>query len=256
MANNVTVLGCGPAGLLAAHAATQMGRDVMICSVKKKSVIGGAQYLHRPIPGVTVRSEGVKATFIHHGDRAGYAARVYGDPQAPTSWEDFNPGEVLVWNMRDAYDRLWARFQSEIVDCPVTAEFLINGLLRASQTPVLSTIPAKAICPDPDNWTWKSQDVWIDYGQGAIPEAGDMEIVYNGATGMGEWYRASSLFGWSGLEFSQPRPEALHITKPLSTTWPGLTGVYGLGRYGRWTKRQLIHNAYEDTIKLIEQGLA
>ena len=50
---NVAVLGCGPAGLIAAWAAEQAGADVQIYSKKVQSIIPGSQYLHGPIPGVS-----------------------------------------------------------------------------------------------------------------------------------------------------------------------------------------------------------
>jgi len=52
----IAVLGCGPAGLMSAHAAmvaTESEADLAIFSTKRKSPLYGAQYLHQPIPFVS-----------------------------------------------------------------------------------------------------------------------------------------------------------------------------------------------------------
>src|SRR3546814_7896241 len=50
----VLILGCGPAGLIAAHAAKRMDADFIVMSKARKSFMNGAQYLHAPIPGVSL----------------------------------------------------------------------------------------------------------------------------------------------------------------------------------------------------------
>jgi threonine dehydrogenase-like Zn-dependent dehydrogenase len=53
----VLVLGCGPAGLLAAERLEREGADVRIAAKKVKSIMPGAQYLHMSIGGVTPQWE-------------------------------------------------------------------------------------------------------------------------------------------------------------------------------------------------------
>lgn len=50
---NIAILGCGPSGLVAAHAAMQINinKRVSVFSRNLRSPIYGAQYLHQPIPG-------------------------------------------------------------------------------------------------------------------------------------------------------------------------------------------------------------
>ena len=50
----VYVIGCGPAGLAAAHAARGMGREVVIFAPKKMSALRGPLLLQQPIPGITL----------------------------------------------------------------------------------------------------------------------------------------------------------------------------------------------------------
>ena len=59
----VAVLGCGPAGLFACHAAVRGGAEVDVYSQKKRSEIGGAQYLHQHVPDVTGTEPEAMITF-------------------------------------------------------------------------------------------------------------------------------------------------------------------------------------------------
>jgi hypothetical protein len=241
MAEVVYVLGCGPAGLLAAHAVALAGHEPRILSRKVKSEIGGAQYLHSEIPGIARPEEAWTITFIKCGSMQGYAKKVYGDPDMKTSWETYEKGDHEVWNMRQAYDRLWAEYEHQIQDIqlnPTDVEHL------AEHTFVISTVPKMALCPDPQNYDWHQQPVWIRYGQTvrdciALPE----EIIMSGNE-EDVWYRQSNLFGWKGVEFPVEVGGSVRIMKPLSTTYPGVPGVLHLGRYGEWRKTVLVHEVF------------
>ena len=54
----VAILGCGPTGLVAAHACAMKHIPFVIFSKKRKSFLFGSQYLHEPIPGVIEEHEG------------------------------------------------------------------------------------------------------------------------------------------------------------------------------------------------------
>lgn len=250
----VSILGCGPAGLLAAHAVTIAGHAPIIYSKKVKSKIGGAQFLHTPIPGIAGQPDASTCVFTMKGDPAVYAEKVYGNPDAPTSWADYPPGEHLIFNMREAYDKLWDLYQGNIWDTDLTSEVL-RGMLDVSRKHIISTIPAPSICPDPENWEWESQKVWITYGEDINVKARNMEIIYSGDKD-DPWYRCSNLFGWRGIEYGFPGVPGSHlIEKPLRTNWPGIERVHQLGRYGRFEKKVLIHDAFFGTLDLIRQGM-
>lgn len=240
----IAVLGCGPAGLLAAHAVVRGGKEPIIFSRKQKSPIGGAQYLHRSIPGISPPEEAEVVTFVKTGSGAVYAKKVYGDMSAKTSWDEYSEGDHKVWNMRDAYARLWREYESQIVDTEINPAWVEA---TAKDMEVVSSVPLKAICPEPERYYWHSQPVWIEYGQNIYCEAGDMEIIYSGRKAH-EWYRSSNIFGWKGVEWPRQEPGAVEITKPLSSTFPGVPGVLPVGRYGKWKKGELIHHAYEDVL--------
>ena len=76
----VAVLGSGPAGLLAAHACVQQGVEPKIYSLKEKSLMFGAMYLHEPIPDLNDPDRpDHDIMIVKEGTREGYAKNVYGD---------------------------------------------------------------------------------------------------------------------------------------------------------------------------------
>ena len=73
------ILGSGPAGLFAAHAASMSGSEIMIMSKPRKSFMRGAQYLHRPIPGLSSEQNSFIISYEMVGDIEGYKRKVYGN---------------------------------------------------------------------------------------------------------------------------------------------------------------------------------
>lgn len=237
----IAVLGCGPAGLMAAHAVAQAKHDPAIFSKKVPSSIGGAQYLHRPLPGVNKATPDGQVNFIKYGNEQVYAKKVYGDPTARTSWYDYEEGYHDIWNLRSTYQRLWKKYEDAIHDIKLDYE-TVQSLLRAFPM-VLSTVPLHQICGY--SHTFTSQDVWIVYGQ--AKEQGEDRIVYDG-TGDFPWYRWSYIFGWRGIEYSQAtgtNQPSMHVRKPLQHDCDCHTDLVKLGRYGSWQKGVLAHHAYE-----------
>jgi hypothetical protein len=110
----VGIFGCGPAGLFAAQAVQDMGHQPVIISKKIKSKIYGAQFLHKPIPGlVNPKPQGYIKTY-RLGTAAGYAERVYGNGTELTSWDRVPVDPVKAWDLREAYDRAWEKFEGQI----------------------------------------------------------------------------------------------------------------------------------------------
>lgn len=245
MQEKAIILGCGPAGLLAAHAAALSGvDDLVIISRKRRSPIGGAQYLHREIPGITDSMDPSEVTFVKKGSAAVYAKKVYGDMSAITSWDLYAEGKYEIWNMRQAYDILWDMYEPLIVDAPVDYES-VRAMSKEGQ--VISTIPKRAACPNPEAFVWQSQPVWLEYGTNVPTSADDMEIVYSGLVG-DRWYRQSNMFGWRGIEYPAQQENAVEVSKPLYTSFEGDPDVIYAGRYGEWKKGVLVHDAFEKVI--------
>lgn len=253
----VAVLGCGPAGLMAAHAATRWGAEVDVFSRINKSRIGGAQYLYTPIPGVTGSKPDAQCTVYKRGTRADYAEKVYGNRNAPTSWSEFEDEQVVdVWSMRQAYDRLWSIYGNGIVDMDVSVQqLLMAGGVYDEYDFTLCCIPRTVLCITKQH-KFTMQDVWIS--QKEHEYEGDNWIEYDGTINhpsAPEWYRASSLFGHEGFEYaSKPQDQSesslLKISKPLThdcDCWDKSNKMKFMGRYGLWRKGVLIHHAYYET---------
>lgn len=263
---NVLVLGCGPSGMVAAHAACMAGHDVRIYSrpQKQKSVIYGAQFLHHHIPHTSDPvPQFVKWT--HNPDENGnydprnYLRKVYGATWDGTiSPEMYNPGQ-LAYDLREVYTHLLGIYGHRVVDW----EYWPAGLATYANDPrwcVINTIPRRVLCLDRKQHSFVSTDIWA---MGDMPEIGlnspvkveENTIVYNGNENP-TWYRASRIFGCSTVEWPgwMPQPPlrgVARVQKPLSTTctcWPTVAHV---GRYGAWRKGVLLHNVYDDTISAL-----
>jgi hypothetical protein len=71
------------------------------------------------------------------------------------------------------------------------------------------------------------------------------------------WYRAANVYGYSTVEWpagpKPPWPGVVSVTKPLSTNcdcWVGKR-FHRVGRFGRWTKGVLVHEAFFDMDKAL-----
>lgn len=234
------VLGCGPAGLLAAEALQRNSFNVNIYSLMKKSQISGAQYLHCAIPEITNVDPDFHLKFVKLGTRDGYAQKVYGNPEAECSWDEFEGSTVGAWSMQTAYETLWRRWESRIHGVDVDTR-LVRELVRGHGL-VVSTIPVKVLCSDHYH-KFPSQKVWIaDHAQPGTPPN---SIVYNGR--MGDWwYRTSDIQGHASTEASVPLMGARIGYKPLDTDCGCMPEVLRAGRFGRWQKGVLVHHVWEE----------
>lgn len=244
----VCILGCGPAGLLAAHACAGLGVEPVIVSRKVKSVIGGAQYLHIPVPGITRGEPEGHVDFVKAGKANVYARKVYGDGTVSTSWDDYASGFHGIWSIREAYDRMWELYQSQIKDDAVGAEELEEIMHHGGYDLVVSSINAQALCYDPshDFTHQKVEIVQESY-------APNMTIIMDG-TEQHEWYRSSRIFDVPGTEYSEGMSgsnTAQVVKKPLANTCDCWEELLKVGRYGKWQKKVLAHEAYTDTLEAL-----
>lgn len=263
MSKKVAILGCGPAGLLAAHAANMAGADINIFSIKRKSEMFGAQYLHDDIPGI-VLSNPVTVRYKLLGSASAYRTKVYGPSwTGSVSPEDLEK-EHKAWDIREAYTWLWHRYSDAIinghVDPKINDGYNFRQLI-ASQDLVVNTIPRQQMCAFPWKHKFRSQRVWA---VGDAPERGvfcpvpvaeDNLVVCNGMPDV-SWYRASRIYGYKTAEWSEadhkkkPPFEGLaEVQKPLWTDcgcWPEVLNV---GRYGKWEKGVLSHSAFYEVFE-------
>lgn len=265
----IAILGCGPAGLIAAHAATVTGHDVMIYSKKRKSEMFGAQYLHAPIPGMTDLPP-VEVDYQWNGTYEQYRRKVYGtmDVERMTgvkvSPETFG-GQHLAWDIRRTYDNLWAEYSDKVQDIEEISGRWVNECVESDLFgKVISTIPAPAICwPQDKVHFFNSQDIWA---LGDAPERGVFipegyrapanTIVCNGEP-IPTWYRSARVFGYSTVEWPgrtrPPLPNVAGVKKPLNTNCDCHPEVVRLGRFGQWQKGVLVNHVWDAALELLSK---
>lgn len=250
----VAVLGCGPAGLLAAHAAMLNGHPVAIISTGEKSRLGGAQYLHQAIPFLTDVEPEAVVKHKHLGTREGYHHKVYPHNEVPVEAVSFGQfGDQPAWNLRKAYDQLYAFFSPYLTRVVIkpedVADIQADGFLA-----VFNTIPLDKLCLK--GHTFVSQTVWVAGGsllnQSPVEPVDDNTVIYNGDPN-NSWYRCSKTFGIGTAEWPEHHKPPLgedgnlvKVTKPLKTNCDCHPEVVRLGRYGRWSKGVLSHSAFYD----------
>lgn len=272
---NVAVLGCGPAGLMAADAAWELGHDVDIFSLKKKSPIAGAQFVHAKTGWYCSPTHDLEVNVIKVGSAEGYAHNVYNNIHAKTSWKKFTNNSVLYgWDLKQSYDRLWDRYESHIVSEAVTKERLLE--LLKMYTKVISSIPLGVICHNKTH-TFTRQTVLILHGPAREQDvsAGDI-MYYNGLpdrlgvvpgeqfTGA-SWYRFSQLAGYQAWEYGahkmpkellegskQSHQEVSTVGKAVSTNCDCWSDVIRVGRYGCWDKNILTHHVREQVLNALQ----
>lgn len=264
---NTLILGCGPAGLIAAHAATVAGSDIRILSKFQKSPLYGAQYLHEPIPLTPAAYlVGEQVAYTLEGDALSYRLKVYGDTwDGNVSPEDLDE-DHLAWDLRGTYDWLWDYYKHTIIDFEVSP-ILMPSLSSIAETAdlVVNAMPRPLLCAG--GHTFASQDIWA---AGDAPELGikvphtcpPMTVVCNG--GEQSWYRKSNIFNRTTVEWSlntigdqKPLPTASLVRKPLwhncdCKHWD--TPTIHVGRYGSWHKGVLSHESYRQVLDRIGAG--
>jgi hypothetical protein len=249
--SKVLVLGCGPAGLMAAHAAAILQHDIIIVSKARKSFMRGAQYLHAPIP-VATEGESFRVTYSLRGSADAYRAKIYGpDFRGSVSPEDLSEAHD-AWDIRQAYDWLWDTYGRYVINTDFTElGFSVAAALHWSNPDIaISTIPAKILCED-ENHNFASETIWSN--SMVISDIPENAVVCN-ADKYPAWYRAARIQGHSTVEWpssTRPPMEVHEVTKPIKTNCNCFPHVRRMGRYGKWEKGVLSHSAYFETADLL-----
>lgn len=265
----VLILGCGPAGLMAAQAvedATPHDKQVLvgIASRKQKSPLYGAQYLHRPIPGHT-ENDGRQVDYLLRGDPMEYRNKVYGMGwTGSVSPEDMEESHT-AWDIRQTYDSLWEKWEHAITDTDITPYGLKQMIVGMEPDIVISSIPRQALCEGGDRTAHFFNQIEV-VAAGDAPELGidigkmyrcpDETIICSG-NDLTAWYRMSRVFGhttveWPGSIERVPITSAARVSKPLNTNCDCWEGLMFVGRYGRWEKGVLSDSAYYDVLARID----
>src|SRR5215468_10230313 len=222
----VAIVGCGPAGLLAAHAVAQAGHTPVVYSdIAAPSPVYGGVYLHQAIPDVGGGGEWI--TFRKLGSAEGYAEKVYGHRAAPTSWQRLGEGQHPAWALRPVYDALW-RTYGEAVQVLHVNPLVAAGL--ANDYPlVLSSAPLPMLCQAPEQHRFPARAVW--YKDTAPSWVAPKTMVYNGHPDWA-WFRSSDVFGHRLTEYGDEVPGARAGRKVLLTTCTCHPRIVRIGRWG------------------------
>lgn len=245
--SRVVILGCGPAGLAAAHAAVSLGHEtVIISNVDRQSKLYGCQYLHAPVPGYEDVSR-VRVSYRLAGTAEQYRRKVYGDTwQGTVSPEDFL-GDHDAWDIRETYARLWKDLIGSLrvgLICKYVKQGMIPFVNSLHPDLIVSTIPAQALCKNPAH-EFSSYTIWAN----GSTSAGMIEpntVICDG-TDLCDWYRVSSVFGYRTTEWAH-KPgnyvSVASVVKPLRTDCDCHPEILRAGRYGAWEKKRLVHEVF------------
>jgi hypothetical protein len=264
---NVAILGCGPAGLMVAHAAAMSGWNFRIYSQKRKSKLFGAQYLHENIPGLE-HGGPMTVKYQLDGTPEQYRRKVYGEEWDGTvSPEDYIE-EHYAWDLRAAYEHLWFVYGAEIIDVDLSGAWPVGLNKRAfpvwtnQADLVISTIPRTVWDNNPDNF--KSTTVWAmgdgDYERVHLHRPPPFHVVCDG-TKKHHWYRVSNIFGYCTMEWPQwwnqpfasvtpPAHGAVRVAKPLAYTGNAAQDFIHLGRFAQWEKGVLTTDVFRESLKI------
>lgn len=243
----VIVIGCGPAGLAAAHAAVGLGADVAVIAPKKMSPQHGPLLLQRPIPGINNdHPDGTIHQRVIGGSILDYRYKLYGDINIGINGDILQP-HYHAWDHRATYNTLWELYSGLIFDKVVEPDELAVMHRRADL--VVSTANARSLCQNlrvgPHRFLYKQVAITPEF---SYPDQPDNTIIFNGGPGF-RWVRSSRVFGVPVTEWKlgdQP-PGARVIRKPISTDCICYPHVLRTGRFGAWKNEVWIDTAYWDT---------
>jgi len=273
----VAILGCGPTGMIAAHACLTHGIYPQVFSRKIKSALYGSQYLHEPIPGID-HGEEEWVTYINKGTPEEYRRKTHGKFWdgiiAPADFETAHP----AWDIRRAYNILWRKYHDLVQDYVIPSReapkipgdgyahpyWTLNKDLNIdSYDLVISTVPRRIWAIEGEQYIYS-----LGWAVGDAPERGqfvnlevpDMTIICDGSPDVA-YNRLSHVFGYKTVEWpahcigrdvSVGIP-ASKLIKPLKYV-PAefdINPVNGtrwlhVGRFGKWQKGVVVTDAWHE----------
>lgn len=248
----VIIIGCGPAGLAAAHAAAGLGANVEIIAPKLQTPQRGPLLIQRAIPGInTSHPDGTIHQFVVGGSILDYRYKLYGDINIGIN------GDKLVrryhaWRHDSTYDKLWLLYNHLIDDRYVEPHKL--AYMHEEADLVVSTANARAMCYNPSH-DFTSKPVAIA-PYTSFPNQPDNTLIFNAEQGV-PWVRSSMVFGVPVTEWpvEQAPKGARIIQKPISTNCDCYPHVLRTGRFGAFKNETWIDTAYWDTFGAIDSML-
>lgn len=239
----VAIIGCGPAGLAAAHAAAGLGWELRVFAPEAvKSPLLGPLLLQRPIPGMTkTHPDGYIAQRVIGGSIFDYRAKLYGDVNIAINGDVLEPG-YHAWKMDETYDLLWKEYASKITELEVTPESLALMSASGKYELIVNTAPANRFCFKENGCHFETAKVAIV--QECMHYEEDL-ILFNAST-RERWVRSSRIFGHEVTEYRvDEAPEGAQvIRKPIHTNCGCHPQVLRTGRFGAWRNETWVDTAY------------
>lgn len=252
---SIAVLGAGPSGLFAAHAAHQCGYDVEIFdkSPNMSRRNSGVFFIHDDCD-LLLDSVSIKQTVLGCYGKTSeevaelYGKKVYGRPIAKTSVMDVLKNPVITgYNSGQALNRLWDMYGNKVIVKEINPIEVLD--LLDSYEKVVSTIPAYILYP---NNQYDHGESWIRIGKSPENEA----FLFYDINPNQIWYRCSAMFGVFVQEFRHgyipDMTDGYEYRKVIKVIGDGIQSdipnLFLVGRYGAWDKKCLTHNVYEKTL--------
>jgi len=264
----VAVIGCGPAGLAAAHAAVGLGAAVTVIAPKQQTPQRGPLLIQRPIPGInTSHPDATIYQCVVGGSILDYRYKLYGDINIGINGNILQP-HYHAWDHFRTYDRLWELYQDLVQDRTVSSIELMD--MQDEYDLVVSTASAQKLChrnqvlearhSTSDMHTFQFAPVRITpYCE--YPEQPDNTIVFNADPNV-QWVRSSRVFGNEVTEWpangmlldasGKIREDSRLILKPIWTNCNCYPRVLRTGRFGKWKNETWVDTAYWDTYEAID----
>lgn len=258
---HIAVLGAGPSGMMAAHAAVQLGHFVTIYDkdADKARRNSGVYFLHSDCDLLLDRVE-IKQTVIGKylpplEVARLYSQKVYGKEIPSVSVSDVLQHETIFgFNANQAIVRLWDLYGDFVRKYFVKNIGDVYEIVHEYDA-VISTIPAKILFPE---LNFESVKIFVKVGKSPLD---DNFSIYN-VNPYFDWYRCSGIFGIFTQEYGygkQPQfandyeiKQVIKVVK--SDPLPVIDNLLFTGRYGAWDKKFLTHNVYFHVLKWLQNN--
>jgi hypothetical protein len=252
---HIAVIGCGPAGLAAVHAAYELDCNITLYAPMKKTPQHGAILLQKPIPGISNPTpDGYVKQLVVGGSILDYRYKLYGDINIGYSGDVLLPG-YHAWDHVYAYNALWQKyvampdFRVRLEECTVKPGELAE--MHECFDLVVCTAPLPQLCSKRKIHKFTSVPIGITLSY-SYPDQPPDTSVFNAADDHG-WLRSARIFGNDSTEWlPEAAPPGAHIIKkPISHTCTCYPHVLQVGRNGKWHNETWVDTAYFHTREAI-----
>jgi hypothetical protein len=247
----IAVIGCGPAGLAAAHAAHGLGAGVVIYSPGEKSPQRGPLVLQRPIPAIsTDHPDGYIKQLVIGGSILDYRYKLYGDINISIQGNILQEG-YHCWKFIETYDRLWDLYMTPGLGRAAQVLTMINSEEISHMVHefslVINTAPLSGLCYQ--GHTFRSKVVEITMER-SYPNQPEDTTIFN-AGNYYPWVRSAWLLGNECTEWLPGTVpdglESITIRKPIGHNCDCYPDMLLTGRFGAWRNETWVDTAYYDT---------